>query len=327
LEGIPVKIVNLKHLPRTLSVIAVLGLIAGCGNIVQPGDNQTGSQPTVVLSTPAAAATSAAPPTTVPAPSGQPVPALPADIQVTTTASGLQYADVAVGSGQAAKAGDTVSMLYTGYLTDGTVFDSNVASGQPLVFTLGQGQVIPGWDEGIVGLKEGGKRRLIIPAALGYGSQGAGGVIPPDAELIFDVELVSTGAAAPAKPAAGPVPALPADIQVTTTASGLQYADVEAGTGQAAKAGDTVSMLYTGYLTDGTIFDSNVASGQPFDFTIGQGQVIQGWDEGIVGMKQGGKRRLILPSALGYGSQGAGGVIPPDAELIFDVELKGILTK
>ncbi len=317
------KIVNLKQLPRALSVIAGLSLIAGCGNIERPGDNANQSQPTVVLSTPAVQPTTG----TGAAPGAQPVPALPADIQVQTLPSGLQYADVVVGTGQAAKSGDSVAMYYTGYLTDGTVFDGNAGSGQPFVFTLGQGQVIQGWDEGIVGLKEGGKRRLIIPAALAYGSQGAGGLIPPDADLIFDVELDSIsadGAAVPALPAAEPIPALPADIALTTTESGLQYADVEAGTGTAVKAGDMVGLYYTGYLADGTIFDS-LSSSDPFTFTIGNGEVIPGWDEGIVGMKENGKRRLIIPSALAYGSQGAGGVIPPDADLTFDVELKLIL--
>ncbi len=316
------KIVNLKQLPRALSVIAGLGLIAGCGNIERPGDNANQSQPTVVLSTPAAQPTTG----TGAAAGAQPVPALPADIQVQTLPSGLQYADVVVGSGQEAKTGDTVSMLYTGYLTDGTVFDSNVTSGQPYSFPLGQRQVIQGWDEGIVGMKVGGKRRLIIPAALGYGAQGAGGVIPPDAELIFDVELVSVAesAAAPALPAAEPIPALPADIALTTTESGLQYADLEAGAGPAVKAGDMVGMYYTGYLADGTIFD-RLASGDPLTFTVGNGEVIPGWDEGIVGMKENSKRRLIIPSALAYGSQGAPGVIPPDADLTFDVELKLIL--
>jgi FKBP-type peptidyl-prolyl cis-trans isomerase FkpA len=107
-----------------------------------------------------------------------------------TTASGLQYEDLAEGSGQAARAGDTVEVHYTGWLTDGTQFDSSHNHGSPFSFRLGAGKVIKGWDEGVAGMKVGGKRKLRIPAALGYGARGAGGVIPPNAELLFEVELL-----------------------------------------------------------------------------------------------------------------------------------------
>jgi FKBP-type peptidyl-prolyl cis-trans isomerase FkpA len=111
-------------------------------------------------------------------------------MDVITTTSGLQYQDLTVGSGAAAKAGDTVSVHYTGWLEDGTKFDSSVDRNQPFVFALGTGGVIKGWDEGVAGMQEGGKRRLTIPPDLGYGSRGAGGVIPPNATLIFEVELL-----------------------------------------------------------------------------------------------------------------------------------------
>jgi len=108
-----------------------------------------------------------------------------------TTASGLRYEDLVAGSGPAAQAGNTVTVHYTGWLVDGTKFDSSVDRGQPFEFQLGAGNVIPGWDEGVAGMQVGGKRKLVIPAALGYGSQGAGGVIPPNAVLIFEVELLA----------------------------------------------------------------------------------------------------------------------------------------
>jgi FKBP-type peptidyl-prolyl cis-trans isomerase FkpA len=105
------------------------------------------------------------------------------------------------------------------------------------------------------------------------------------------------------------------------TATGLQYEILTVGNGQIAKAGDNVSVHYTGWLMDGKKFDSSVDRNQPFDFNLGAGQVIKGWDEGVAGMKIGEKRVLIIPPELGYGARGAGGVIPPNATLKFEVEL------
>jgi peptidylprolyl isomerase len=113
-----------------------------------------------------------------------------------------------------------------------------------------------------------------------------------------------------------------------TTPSGLQIIDSKVGTGASPKAGQTCVMHYTGWLYEngakGKKFDSSVDRGEPFEFPIGRGQVIAGWDEGVGTMKVGGKRTLIIPPALGYGARGAGGVIPPNATLIFDVELLGV---
>ena len=114
------------------------------------------------------------------------------------------------------------------------------------------------------------------------------------------------------------------NTQEVTTSSGLKYVDQVVGTGDAAVAGKTASVHYTGWLENGKKFDSSVDRGQPFSFPLGAGKVIKGWDEGVQGMKVGGKRKLTIPSDLGYGSRGAGGVIPPNATLIFDVELLGV---
>jgi FKBP-type peptidyl-prolyl cis-trans isomerase FkpA len=110
----------------------------------------------------------------------------------------------------------------------------------------------------------------------------------------------------------------------TTTPSGLTIEDMTVGSGAAAAAGQKVKVHYTGWLTNGTKFDSSKDRGDPFEFPLGGGRVIKGWDEGVQGMKVGGKRKLTIPPGLGYGARGAGGVIPPNATLVFEVELLGV---
>ena len=122
-----------------------------------------------------------------------------------------------------------------------------------------------------------------------------------------------------------PIQAMVARMTMTTTATGLQYEDTTLGNGAEAKAGNTCVMHYTGWLwlngAKGAKFDSSLDRGKPFSFKLGAGQVIGGWDEGVAGIKTGGKRTLIIPPKLGYGTRGAGGAIPPNATLLFEVEL------
>jgi peptidylprolyl isomerase len=236
---------------------------------------------------------------------------------VMTTDSGLQYMEIEEGSGPAPQQGDIVSVHYRGTLEDGTEFDNSHERGEPIHFALGRGQVIPGWDEGVALMKRGGKAKLTIPPELAYGERGAGGVIPPNATLVFEVELVSIQPGSPAAPTKVD------EADYVTTQSGLKYYDLEVGDGPAAENDHQVAVHYTGWLVDGTKFDSSVDRGQPFTFVLGAGQVIPGWDEGVVAMKVGGKRQLVIPPELAYGEQGAGGVIPPNATLIFEVELLG----
>jgi len=217
------------------------------------------------------------------------------------TDSGLKIENVLEGEGDLAVEGKEVAVHYTGWLEDGSKFDSSVDYNQPFHFVLGRGKVIPGWDEGVAGMKVGGKRKLIIPPDLAYGAQGAGGgMIPPNATLSFDVELLEVFAEDPE----------------------VEIEELLEGEGDVVKHGNKVSMHYTGWLTDGTQFDSSLARDMPFDFTLGRGMVIKGWDKGILGMKVGGKRKLTIPPRLGYGAQSAaGGAIPPDSTLVFEVEL------
>jgi peptidylprolyl isomerase len=231
--------------------------------------------------------------------------------------SGLQYIEFEKGQGPAPQVGQVVSVHYRGTLEDGTEFDNSFTRGQPIDFPLGVGFVIPGWDEGIALMNVGGKARLIIPPELAYGEQGAGGVIPPNATLTFDVELVEMLPGSPESPTSVD------DAGYVTTPSGLKYHDFVVGDGPVVQAGQQVIVHYTGWLLDGTKFDSSLDRGQPFVFVLGAGQVIAGWDEGLSTMRIGGKRQLLIPPELAYGPQGAGGVIPPDATLIFEVELLG----
>jgi FKBP-type peptidyl-prolyl cis-trans isomerase len=234
---------------------------------------------------------------------------------MTTTPSGLQYDDVVPGTGAEAQSGQTVHVHYTGWLHDpaapngrGRKFDSSKDRGEPFEFELDAGMVIRGWDEGVQGMKVGGTRVLTIPPELGYGARGAGGVIPPNATLVFEVELL-------------PAPVRPA----------LEVIDVVVGTGATAAAGQMVTVHYTGWLHDSTApqnrgrkFDSSKDRNDPFQFDLGQGNVIRGWDDGVQGMQVGGTRVLVIPPHLGYGPRGAGGVIPPNATLVFEVELLAV---
>jgi peptidylprolyl isomerase len=222
--------------------------------------------------------------------------------------NGLKIIDLQEGNGDTVKRGDTVEVNYTGWLITGKQFDSSLDRGRPAQFKLGSGQVIPGWDQGVPGMKVGGKRKLIIPPELAYGSNGRPPAVPPNMALIFEIEVLRI------VPPAGSRPQNPGGARV-------KIDDVKVGTGREAKTGDTVTVHYTGRLVTGGKFDSSVDRGEPFTFKLGRGQVIQGWEQGVPGMKVGGKRKLTIPPELAYGEQGRPPTIPPDATLLFEIEL------
>jgi FKBP-type peptidyl-prolyl cis-trans isomerase len=241
-------------------------------------------------------------------------------VSTTTLPGGLLVEDFVIGQGEEAKIGSEVSIHYRGTLDDGTVFDTSRKRNRPYTFTLGEGRVIKGWDQGVPGMKVGGKRRLTIPAELAYGPRGKG-KIPPNSQLTFTLELVEALAPLPAPKGEEVFAGEP--LQRTELERGLVIEEYAAGEGRAAAAGDKVYVHYTGKLDDGTVFDSSVPRNKPISFVLGKRNVIEGWDIGLAGMKVGGLRRLIIPAELAYGGR-AKGKIPPNSRLTFTVEMMAV---
>jgi len=231
-----------------------------------------------------------------------------------TTSTGLKYIIWKKGSGAQAEKGDKVSVHYAGRLLDGSPFDNSYDRGQPFSFPLGGGRVIKGWDEGLAYMGVGDSATLIIPAQLGYGSVDRP-KIPANSTLIFDIQVMDV------KKVMQPKPYDVTGLDTIATGTGLRYIRLNKTDGTQAKAGSTVAVHYTGYMKDGSIFDSSVSRGEPISFPLGVGRVIKGWDEGISYLKVGEKARLLIPYQLAYGEHGAGSMIPPRTDLIFDVEL------
>ena len=248
------------------------------------------------------------------------VPGTPVYGESTRFASGLECWSIDEGVGDKPVPTDQVVVHYTGWLEDGTKFDSSYDRGSPAVFRLNG--VIRGWTEGVGDMRVGEKRKLRIPSALGYGSSD-NGPIPANSTLIFDVELIDINPYAKfAKvPPMEQLPGDPVTGEALTSDSGLSWYDIVDGNGdQPASSSSSVEVHYTGWLVDGTKFDSSVDRGQTISFPLNG--VIAGWTEGVGSMRVGGKRKLIIPADLGYGDRGAaGGAIPPGATLVFDVEL------
>jgi FKBP-type peptidyl-prolyl cis-trans isomerase len=239
------------------------------------------------------------------------VKAAPADAH--KTASGLCSKVLEKGKGSTHPAStDTVTVHYSGWTTDGKLFDSSVKRGQPASFPLNG--VIKGWTEGLQLMVEGEKRRFWIPANLAYGENPGGG--RPGGLLVFDVELLSIKQAP--KPPAVPEDVAAAPDSAEKTASGIASRVLAKGTGTThPQATDQVKVHYSGWTTDGKIFDSSVMRNEPIVFPLNQ--VIPGWTEGVQLMVEGEKRRLWIPAKLAYGENPPPGA--PAGTLVFDVEL------
>jgi peptidylprolyl isomerase len=220
----------------------------------------------------------------------------------------ISFEDLTIGDGDEVFAGNTVIVGYVGRLTDGTIFDSSDIQEENLIFTLGVNNVIEGLDEGIPGMKVGGVRRIEIPASKAFGKTGMCTTdgdcpVPPNADVVFEITLVDI-----------------LDYVLTE--------DIVVGPGPEAKLGTQIEIGYVGVLQNDRdrIFASSDASGNLI-FVLGTGFVIQGLDQGIRGMHEGGVRRLIIPPELGYGRFGSlTGAVPPYATLIYKIELVKILS-
>jgi FKBP-type peptidyl-prolyl cis-trans isomerase len=266
------------------------------------------------------------------------------NITVVPSSTGIYYLETLKGKGKSPIEEGYLTAHYTVSLLGGEKLFSTKDRGEPVDFKYKSQFENVGFHEVIGLMREGGKANAIVPSAMAFGKQGAGSIVPPFATLYYDIELIKVITkeefdAKQAKKAeqkkaenserekneADNIQKYLKDNAINPTVilpSGLIYVEKQAGNGPKPANGKKVKVHYTGMLLDGTKFDSSVDRGEPFEFVIGQKQVIDGWDQGIALMNQGAKGMLIIPSKLGYKDRGAGnGEIPPFATLMFEVEL------
>jgi FKBP-type peptidyl-prolyl cis-trans isomerase len=266
------------------------------------------------------------------------------NIASTPLPSGLYFIESQAGSGNKPKTGDMVKINFAVSLIDGKELFSTVKNGGPMPVEIGKPFENKGFEEAVAMMKKGGKAKLIIPSSLAFGEQGRGQMVAPFTTLLYDLEIVDIKskaeyekekaqaqktqeqAAAKAKAEeSGLLQKYIKDNNITTKplANGLYYIETKKGTGAKATKGKSVSVNYTGRLLNGNVFDSSIGK-KPFDFVLGQGQVIPGWDGGVALMSVGGKAKLIIPSSLAYGAQAMGDKLPAYSTLVFEVELLSV---
>jgi FKBP-type peptidyl-prolyl cis-trans isomerase len=280
-----------------------------------------------------------------------------ADNKITAapTATGIYILASNPGAGMKIDTGCAVQLHFNVTKIDGKEIFSSYSRPEPIKFQYGNRFDTPGLEEAVGTLKKGGKATIIVPSTMAFGEQGRGNLVGPYSTLIYNVEIMDVKSKADYEKEqavekkkmekeqaeakkkddqkkAGAKTAEPKErekylkdnnVKAKPTASGLYYIEKAKGTGAQAVAGKKVKVHYTGTLLNGTKFDSSRDRNEPFEFVLGQGQVIKGWDEGIAMMKQGGKATLIIPSAIAYGDREAGS-IPAYSTLVFDVELVAV---
>jgi len=255
-----------------------------------------------------------------------------ADKAITTAQkqpSGLYFIPtVTNATAKLATAGTNVSMRYTATLLDGTVFDAtSLRNNTPVSFVLGKSNVLYGLQEGVSLMHLGDKATLLIPSGLAYGAGGTTGsngtVVPANTVVRFDVEVIDFNFALTDDAIITQYLTTAAITTAQKQTSGLYYVPVTANpAGVQATAGKTISVLYTGKLMDGTVFDAtSLRANKPYDFILGSGSVIKGWDEGIALMRKGEKAILVIPSALAYGPSSPSATVSANSVLRFEVEV------
>ncbi len=270
------------------------------------------------------------------------------NITVSPTETGVIFIEIEPGKGRHPGDEDWVSVHYTVRNLDGDkLFSTYDRTEEPMNFEMGGRFENVGFQEAIKLMKEGGKAEVLVPSSMAFGAQGAGQIVPPHSTLYHEIELVdvmnydewdrkqSDMQAAKLmdklkkeEDEKATIAKYIADNNMTPAhefPSGIVYVEDVKGTGPIPGPGSKVKVHYTGKLLDGSIFDSSVDRGQPFEFTLGKGQVIKGWDKGIAIMHVGSKGTLIIPFEQGYGARGSGNRIPPYSTLVFEVELLEIV--
>lgn len=230
----------------------------------------------------------------------------------------MRFVKVEDGVGPLAKPGDNAYVHYTAYVNDTLIFDSSLKKDGPVRINVGSNQVFEGWDLAIQQMNLGSKYRFYIPSKLAYGKKGYGTIVPPNADIIMDIEMTKLTPEIMVKP--WEVKGLP-EIK---TASGLRYYVVEEGEGERIEKENIITLHYSGYFENGNVFDSSVKREEPFRIPAGIGALIDGWDEALLLMRKGSKFQLHIPAALGYGAEGVPPDIPGNLDLIFDVEILDI---
>lgn len=270
------------------------------------------------------------------------------NVTVAPNAEGLYIIEKNKGNGALLTVGSFVDANIIATALSGDKFIDTYAENKPYTLEVGTGQLGNGFEVAIKGMKKGGKLTLISPSSMAFGEKGIQGYIPPFSPVVYEIEILSVMTAeemkvkrdAEQKKAAEEASKMQGDeqakidayvksngITATPTATGLIFVSVAPGTGAQPTTGQKVKVHYTGFLLDGTKFDSSVDRGQPFEFVLGQGQVIQGWDEALSMMHVGEKVKIVIPSRIAYGERGAGASIPPFAPLMFEVELLEIVNQ
>jgi peptidylprolyl isomerase len=238
------------------------------------------------------------------------------------TDSGLQYYFLEEGDGEMPELGEVASVNFTGWIQDGSQF-ADSQEGVPVDFIVGQEEILPGWDEMAQLMQVGDVVQFILPPELGLGEEGApNGVIPPNATLVFEMELVEIKPPPPT-PTPAPPPVSVEESEYTVSDSGLKFFTITEGSGELIESGDLLTLHYKMWDEEGNQIESSYDFGQPVQIVAGGGQAGPGWDEVLLMMSSSGKAQFVLTPELAYGDQAANA--PTEGNLIFEIEILDVV--